>query len=40
MLPGRVTPLSTLGKDISGIQLEMSISKGNKKISNDPKKIQ
>jgi len=31
MLPVRVTPLLTLGKDISGIQLQMSIAEGNKK---------
>jgi len=44
MLPVRVTPLLTLGKDISGIQLQMPIAKGNKKrlcilsTSDDPKK--
>jgi len=30
MLPERVTPLLTLGKDLSGIQLQMSIAEGNK----------
>jgi len=28
MLPGRVTPFFPLGKDISGIQLQMSIAEG------------
>jgi len=43
MLSVRDTPLLTLGKDISGIQLQMSIAEGNKKrlcilsMSNDPK---
>jgi len=44
MLPGRVTPFFPLGKDVSGIQLQMSIAEGNKKrlcilsMSNYPKK--